>query len=555
MRRSSYLLALWLLCLSLATSPLFGQASVSVDTRPLDMLNEVEEEENLEALSATFGLSNDGQLVYGAQLFQGEFRDISFSGFNPAYQISVGDEIQLMIWGAVHQQLKLRVDPQGNIFIPEVGPVRVQGVRNEDLNDVIRNHVKRVFSQNVEVYANLLSAQNVKVFVSGYAKRPGLYEGYASDSILFFLDKAQGIDLDRGSFIDIKIKRQGEAIKEINLYDFLSTGEMDLTQFRDGDSIFVGPIRHTVSVKGQVSNPGRFEFTGDSVPLSYLVRLATPDAISTHVSIQRKTRGKSEAFFFPIEEAQDFPVLPDDAVNFTTTVKPSSILVTITGEHLGDDHQVLTYGSLLADSLARIRPSPRSDMNSVQLFRESVAERQKQLLNQMLDNLERTALNARSDSLEEAKLRLSESEMILKFVERGRNIQPKGQVLLDNPRAAEEVYLEDGDVIYIPSTSMLVTVYGEVKFPNTQLFNADYDLRDYITKAGGFTDNANKDEIILIRRNGLVENVGKGRWIEPLPGDEIFVLPKPDSKNLQMAKDISTILYQIAIAARVVIGL
>lgn len=552
--RLTHILSATLLAL-LATTGLTAQPAIAIDTPGLTQLRSEERQGQIDALAGTFGLSNDGQPVFGAQLFQGAFKNLSFSGFNPNYQIGIGDEIQIMIWGALQQQLTLRVDPKGNIFIPEVGPVSVLGVRNADLNEVIQNQVKRVFSQNVDIYANLLSAQNVKVFVSGFVTRPGLYEGFASDSVLYFLDRAGGIDLDRGSFIDITVKRHGEDIRKINLYDFLASGNMPLTQFQDGDTIFVGPIRNTATVLGRASNPARFEFPGTNVPLSHLMALATPSPLATHISIERQNRGRKEAFFFPLEEAADFPVKPDDLLTLTSTQRPETILVSITGEHDGESRQVLTYGAVLADAIARVRPGTRSDLESVQLFRESVAQRQKQLLNQMLDNLERTTLNARSGSLEEAQLRLQESEMIIKFVERARDVQPKGQVLLDNPLTAGQVHLEDGDVLYIPPRSLLVTVYGEVKFPNTQLYNKSYYLRDYIDKAGGFTPNADKDEIILIRRNGMVENVGNARRVTVEPGDEIFVLPKPDSKNLQFAKDISTILYQIAIAARVVIGL
>lgn len=539
----------------LIAARLMGQGTVSSDSTTVDQFKESEIQSSVNESGSVFGLSKEGLLVYGAHLFQGDFRDLSFSGFNPDYLLSAGDEIQVMVWGALQQQLTLHVDLQGNIFIPEVGPIKVLGVRNADLNEVIRQQVKRVFSNNVEVYANLATAQTVKVFVSGYVERPGLFEGYASDSILFYLDKAGGVDLDRGSFIDVTIKRRGQTVQSINLYDFLSNGEMDLVQFQDGDSIFVGSLHHTVNVKGEVSNPARFEFDQNEVPLSELMRLASPEASATNVSVVRKSNGQSDAFYFALGEASGFMILPDDVVSFTSSSKPNSILISVTGAHVGDDHQVLPYGALLSDALERIQPNSRSDLKSVQLFRESVALRQKQLLNQMLDNLERTVLNARSDSVDEAALRLNESEMILKFVERARSIQPKGQVLLDSSSGARDIYLEDGDVLYIPPTSKLVTVYGEVKFPNTQVYDAKSNLREYIHRAGGFTDNANKDEIILIRRNGLVENVGSARRVEPQPGDEIFVLPKPDGKHLQMAKDVSTIVYQVAIAARVVIGL
>jgi hypothetical protein len=39
------------------------------------------------------------------------------------------------------------------------------------------------------------------------------------------------------------------------------------------------------------------------------------------------------------------------------------------------------------------------------------------------------------------------------------------------------------------------------------------------------------------------------------PGDEIFVLAKPDVKSLQLTKDITQVIYQVAVSAAVVLAL
>ena len=74
-------------------------------------------------------------VVFGQGLFQGRFAAESFKGFNPDYLLSVGDQVDIKLWGALDAQLILLVDAQGNIFIPRVGPVRVVNVRNGELND------------------------------------------------------------------------------------------------------------------------------------------------------------------------------------------------------------------------------------------------------------------------------------------------------------------------------------------------------------------------------------------------------------------------------------
>lgn len=502
-----------------------------------------------------FSYTREGLAIFGSQLFQGDFKDISFNGFNPDYQVGIGDAIHIMVWGALETSLELTVDAQGNIFIPKVGPVAVLGVRNADINKLINDRIRQIYKDNVDAYANLRSTQTVKVFASGNVVKPGLYQGFASDSVLHFLDKAGGIDPERGSYINIAILRGGKQVATLSLYDFLERGALPITQFRDGDVILVGPRGNTVTIQGEVNNSGRFEFQGGQGPLDHLLVLASPKAGVTGVSIRRARGGQSNALTFPLEDAAKYQVEPGDWVEVASHNVPKTILITIAGEHEGPQNIVLPYGAVLAQGLDKLVLSPRSDVKSLQVYRKSVAERQKALLNQSLDNLERNVLNAQSASLEEAKLRQADSEMMVAFIKRAREVQPKGQVLLESVSKANQLRLEDGDILYIPAQSSLVTVYGEVKFPNTQTFRQRDRVAGYIERAGGFTPTANVKELIIIRPNGAIESIGKGNGVTVEPGDEIIVLPKPDRKGFLFAKDISTIIYQIAIAARVVIGL
>lgn len=514
---------------------------------------------NGEDIETQFGLDSKGNRVFGAKLFQGSFHTESFTGFNPHYQISVGDEIQLLLWGALRVDVLLRVDPKGNIFIPEVGPVRVQGVRNDDLNEVIRQKIKTVYTQTVESYANLVTTQEVKVFVSGFVRRPGLYNGFAADSILYFLDKAGGIDLDRGSFIDIRIMRNNQVIHRSNLYNFLLDGEVVSSQFSDGDLILVGPLQNTVLVDGVVNNAFRFEFAGEALPLEQLLRFAQPQPDATHISIARRLGGRAEAFYYPLDTDKTINLLPLDNVSFTKSLNTETILVNLTGEQIGPKQVVVPYGARLEDVLKTVVPGPRSNMGAVQLFRESVADRQKELIQKSLENLERTMLNARSNSLEEAQLRLAEAQLVQGFIERAKTVVPKGQVLLGSDPIQRNVYLENNDIVYIPPLTNLVTVHGEAVFPSTMTWAQGRTIIDYINMAGGFTENADPNQILLVKADGSIINLRlvhrSVASVQPEPGDEVLILPKPDRKYLQFAKDISTILYQIAIAARVAVGI
>src|SRR5690606_35863380 len=97
--------------------------------------------------------------MFGEQLFQPGIVQTYGVGFNENYQIAIGDRLSLRMWGAFTYQDVQVVDPQGNIFLPNVGPVRVAGVRNEDLNDVVRSAISKVYRSNVDVYATLEASQ------------------------------------------------------------------------------------------------------------------------------------------------------------------------------------------------------------------------------------------------------------------------------------------------------------------------------------------------------------------------------------------------------------
>jgi protein involved in polysaccharide export with SLBB domain len=194
-------------------------------------------------------------VMFGSQMFSGRFGAVTFSGFNPDYQLAIGDRVLTRLWGAIIYEATQPVDAQGNIFIPNVGPVKVVGVRNGDLNQLVDNAVKKVFRANVGVYATLEAAQPVKVYVTGFVRAPGLYGGLSSDSVLYYLDRAGGIDPERGSYLAVDIMRNGKLRASIDLYKFLLKGQIEALQLQDGDTIVIPPRRHAVIVTGEVLNP------------------------------------------------------------------------------------------------------------------------------------------------------------------------------------------------------------------------------------------------------------------------------------------------------------
>lgn len=503
----------------------------------------------------TANLNSD---VFGANLFTGNFARAGATQFNPDYLVAVGDRIHLRLWGGFTFDSVAAVDPQGNIFLPQVGPIKVLGIANKNLQQQVEAAVRRVFRANVYSYASLAAAQPVRIFVGGNVMRPGLYNGTSMDSLLNYLDQAGGIDPERGSFLTVQVKRGSSVRATFNLYDFLLKGQLPLLQLNDGDVIFVPPIANRVRVSGLVNNAKRFEFAQGSETVAQLMQLAKPQAQATHVRIARNTGTVKNTEYYPLQEANALVLQNGDELEFTADKKPGTITVRVEGEHMNSQEYVLPYGTRLGSLMQNIQTSTDAEPESIQLFRQSVKDRQKEMLATSLRSLETALLTARSGSSEEARLRKEEADLTLQWVERAKKVEPTGQVQIAQAAQRDNMLLENGDVIRIPRKDGLVLVSGEVLFPNAVAFDGSLSLKDYIDRAGGFTQTADAARVVVAHRDGAFEQVDTGKLFENTrlkAGDQVLVLPKVDEKKRQFWKDITQIMYQIAIGAKVVFGL
>jgi protein involved in polysaccharide export with SLBB domain len=497
--------------------------------------------------------------VFGAHLFTGAFARQGPTQFNPDYSITIGDSIRLRLWGSVTFDDVMLVDAQGNVFLPNVGPVKVLGVRNQDLQETIEKAVRRNFRANVFSYASLAEAQPVRVFVGGFVNRPGLYNGTSMDSLLHYLDQAGGIDLDRGSFLNVQIKRGSQIRKEMSLYDFLLDGRIPQVQLADGDVIFVSSRQKIVMVSGFAENAKQFEFVGLEYNAADLMKLAKPFPRATHVRVTRNTGTIKNMEYYSLEKAGSLQLFNGDEVELTSDKRPGTITVRVQGEHLGSQEYVLQHGARLGELLKQIVFNERSDVANLQLFRLTVKDRQKLILQTSLKSLEAAVLTARSGTFEESQLRANEAGLILQWVDRAKEVVPSGQVLIALTGQRDELLLESGDVIQVPVKDGLVLVGGEVLFPNTIAFEQKLSVQDYILRAGGYTQNADLSRVVVAHRDGSFDEANDGFFsgtkVQVRVGDHILVLPKVDMKSRQIAKEISQMLFQLALMAGVVVRL
>jgi len=460
-----------------------------------------------------------------------------------------GDRISVRIWGAVEGEALGLVDPAGNLFVPNVGPVRIAGVRAGDLQRVVRDEVQRVYTDQVQVYATLLTTQRIGVFVTGFVRTPGRFAGSAADSPIDYLVRAGGVDPTRGSYREITVQRGGSTVATIDLYRFLIEGRLPPVRLQEGDTIVVARQRGVVGVDGAVRNNFLFEMPRGGLSGRELLELARPLPAATDAVVRGTRAGQPFSKTLPITEFGGFPLADQDSVSFFADRPARTLRVSVEGSRIGPSVLVADRDTTLCDALDHIAVDPLlADTRSVFLLRQSVAQQQRRAIDDALDRLERQLFLSVSATTGVAAIRASEAQLVSSYIQRGRRTQPEGRVVVSEQGRCQPVRLEDGDVIVIPERSQTVLVAGEVMAPRAVIWRPDMRAADYVRAAGGFSPRGAANSRMLRRANG---ELVLDPEVAPLPGDELIFTPKLDPKAFQIGADLLGLIYQIAVATRI----
>jgi protein involved in polysaccharide export with SLBB domain len=117
------------------------------------------------------------------------------------------------------------------------------------------------------------------------------------------------------------------------------------------------------------------------------------------------------------------------------------------------------------------------------------------------------------------------------------DLLPAGNVPVDliaalqKPGSEADVELRDGDIIFIPEKPTTVAVTGAVVVPSAVLYTPGKGILHYIEYAGGFTSDAARDRILVIRATGEVLPARRVRTVEV--GDIILVPTKVMAERLR----------------------
>tara|TARA_R100001143_G_scaffold63603_3_gene73735 strand:- start:4671 stop:7259 length:2589 start_codon:yes stop_codon:yes gene_type:complete len=214
---------------------------------------------------------DEGFPVFGANIFAGSSRSFepSFNIPTPIdYIFGTEDEIRIDIYGAAEAEYNLVVSPDGNIRIPNLGPIRVGGLRFDEARDRIVDNLKQIYSginpenpnqANTFVDVSLGMVRSINVHMIGEVKQPGSYT-VSSLANVFNILYAAGGPSRSGSWRSIQVIRGDEVVVEFDLYNLIVFANQENNiRLMDQDIVKVNPYINRVKLRGEVKRPGIFE--------------------------------------------------------------------------------------------------------------------------------------------------------------------------------------------------------------------------------------------------------------------------------------------------------
>lgn len=240
--------------------------------------------------------ASSGLQIFGRDIFLGEtgvFDPVVLGPVDDTYRVGVGDQLQLVYMGDVEDAFQLTVRRDGTVIIPSVGQVTVAGLTMAGAKALLRSRAGQSYSGvesgTMTVDLTLSRVRTNVVFVVGDVERPGSYQVNALSTVFHALVRAGGPST-RGSLRRIQLRRGGAVVKEIDLYDYVLSGDAtNDVRTESGDIIFVPLNQRAVAMTGAVRRPAIFELK-ENERLGDLLRYAgglLPSAATERFQIDR----------------------------------------------------------------------------------------------------------------------------------------------------------------------------------------------------------------------------------------------------------------------------
>jgi protein involved in polysaccharide export with SLBB domain len=507
----------------------------------------------------------------GAPPQPGEGLEAAITGLG--YRLGPGDDLSIIIWSPQPIVHYLSVTLEGNLLIPYVGEIDVNNQLLADAKAHILAELLRHY-RNVEVSITLVGLRRFQVHVLGQVRSPGAYMATAAERISLAISRA-GDFLGNASQRRILIENGDTLRTEADLFSFLRGGVRATNPFlSDGDRIFVPFAEDFIQVVGEVNAPGRIQYLAKD-RLSDAILLSggfTASSFLDTLEIARYPQGSTDPIrFFVVDGGGLFPAVPEEIAWLPRTLEtfsPPDQAVPLGSKPVYMDIALEPNDLIFVRQIPEIRLRRLVEIQGEVQFSGAYPIQEGRT---RLSDLVAMAggLTSRA-SLSEAKLvrrgavglEDPEFERLKKIPvadlhdeEYGyfkmKSREAPGRMVVNIEEALlhgapnEDILLERGDLVIIPTRKGTVSLLGMVARPGNVQYRPGLEARDYIRGVGGFAQDANKGGSRVIKAR-------TGEWVRPgdagtlEPGDVVFVPQKEPRDWWRLFRETLTAAAQLA---------
>lgn len=296
------------------------------------------------------------------------------------YLIGSGDTFVVQLYGKKNVEYSLVVTRDGRLLVPELGPIQVSGLTfNEVKENLMTRFENRIIGAKAAI--TLGNLRTIRLIIVGDVVTPGNFTVSGLSTLMNAIIVSGGIKRT-GSLRNIQVKRSGELVTRMDLYNVLLRGDTrkDIRLIH-GDTIFIPPIGPTVGIGGEVKRPAIYELKSEKT-VGDIIRLAgglLPSADRTGSHIERIKEGQFHTlidFDLAQESALETLVKPGDLIRIFPVSKSMDQVVLLSGHVVHPGGYQIKNNMRISDLIpSAIELQPNADIDFAILKREDRAMR------------------------------------------------------------------------------------------------------------------------------------------------------------------------------------
>ncbi|MEO6812697.1 MAG: SLBB domain-containing protein [Ginsengibacter sp.] len=447
-----------------------GRKIPKKENREFESLPEITHSYDTTGINKNIQKFKNDNSIFGSELFTSNSMVFELNLRIPApagYVLGPDDELIVSVYGYSEKKYNLTVNESGEIYIPNVGPIYINGLSIEEASQKIKSKLastiyRAINSGKTKVVVTLGKIRSIRVTVIGQAKKPGTYT-VSSLTTLYNILYLCGGPTSMGSYRDIEVIRGNQLKTKADLYDFLVDGnQKDNILLQEGDVIRIPYYKNRVTISGNVKREGKFELL-DNQTFSDLLKYSggfTDNAFKGFVTVIRTTDLEKKIIDLNASQYNNFQINGSDNFIVRKLQDEFANRIVISGSVLRPGPYQLTAG-LTIDSLIQKSGGFKRDAYTkrISIFR-------------YLENKMPTMLSVDLDSLSNSN---------------------KNIFLVKDDSIAVHSIFEFEDSNYI-------SMEGNVRKPGKIFWRQNLSLKDVLLASGGISESGDSSNIEISRR-------------------------------------------------------